>query len=223
MASRPSRRNSALKYYVNGRRAQQLNGLADLAGNALSAYDTAVTKAVVGLKRRALPAASRAVRQNYNIKATLLREKFRVEAGLQGRRGDRDDYISIWASTRQISLHEFGGKWRGRKSAGATAMIAKGAAKTYDGAFMSKVGWRGASGGAVKADTLRPGIFVRSRAGGRRVARGPLRRLYGPSPFEMLSGVDHAPSQATQKAVLAELTVFYTSELRRQWRMGRGL
>ena len=56
-----SRRNSALKFYVNGRRAKDLHGLTGVAGRVLSSFDTAVTRAVVGLKRRAGPAASRAV------------------------------------------------------------------------------------------------------------------------------------------------------------------
>jgi hypothetical protein len=204
-----SRRNSALKFFVNGRRAQQLDGLADLAGNALSAYDVAVTRSIVGLKRRAAPAASREVRKNYNVKAGSLRDKFRAETGTAGRRGDRDDYLSIWASTRRITLLDFRGHWSGRKSKGATANIS-GESKTYGSAFIATVKGRRA-------------IRVRSfESTGRRAGRGPLRMLYGPSPFEMLSGLDHQPSIVTRRAVLSELRVFYTTELRRQWRMARG-
>ena len=202
-------RNSALQYYVNGRRAQSLHGLADAVGNPLDAYDTAVVRAIIGIKRRALPAVSRAVRANYNVKAGELTGKYRVEMGLKGRRGDRDEVLSIWASTRGISLIHFGGRWRGRRSPGATAAIAKSGAKTYDGAFIATVQGRRA-------------IRVRQfESTGRRAPRGPLRMLRGPSPFEMLSGLDHRPSLATKDAVLLELTTFYTGELRRQFRLSR--
>lgn len=208
-----SRRNSALKYYVNGRVAKDLHGLTDIAGKVLSAYDTAVSRAVVGLKRRALPAASRAVREHYGIAARELTGKFRLESGSKGRRGDRSDYISIWASTRRISLLAFSGRWSGRRSKGATASIMKGTKKLYGGSFIATV--RG----------LRA-IRMRSRdASGKRNPRGPLVMLRGPSPFEMLSGVDYEPSRASRDAVLSELTTFYRAELRRQFKLngvGRG-
>ena len=205
-----SRRNRALKYFVNGRRARDLDGLADNAGRVLSAYDTAVTRAVVGLKRRALPAVRRAVRANYNVKAGTLADRYRVESGLEGRRGDRDDFISIWASTRRIPLLEFGGRWAGRKSDGAVASIQRGVRRTYSGAFINEVQGRR----AIRVRSFNP-------ARGRRHGRGPLRMLYGPSPFEMLSGLGHQPSLRTKKTVLAELTSFYTAELRRQFRLNR--
>lgn len=217
MATRPksNRRNAALKFFVNGKRAQQLEGLADLAGNALSAYDVAVTRSVVGLKRRTLPAVSRGVREFYSIKAGTLREKYRVETGTQGRRRDQDDFISIWASVRPISLLEFQGRWRGRKSPGAVASIERGQAKTYDGAFISTV------------EGLRA-IRVRSfnSAAGRRHGRGPLRMLRGPSPFDMLSGASvggrASASVKVRDQVITEMTDFYTTELRRQWQLARG-
>jgi hypothetical protein len=206
-----SRRNSALQYYVNGRRAKDLHGLTDLAGNILSSYDDAVTKAVSGLKRRALPAASRAVRSNYGIKARELSGKFRVETGIKGGRGDRSDYLSIWASTRRIPLLAFAGRWGGRRSKGAMASIMKSDRKVYDSSFIATI--RG-----------RTAIRVRSFNGGtgKRYGRGPVRMLYGPSAFEMLSGLDHAPSLASQKAVLEELTGFYSAELRRQFSLQKG-
>lgn len=209
--ARASRRNGALKFFVNGRLAKDLHGLADPLGNVLSRYDVATTRAVAGLKRRAGPAASRSVREHYNLKAGALSGKFRVEEGSRGRGGDRDDFIGIWASTRRISLIDFGGKWRGRKSPGATAAITRAGGKTYDGAFIATVQGR-------RAIRVRQFDAARSR----RAGRGPLRMLRGPSPFEMLSGLDHGPSQAVHAGVLSELRVFYTSELRRQFALSRG-
>ena len=70
-----SRRNSALKLYLNGQRAKDLHGLTDLAGNMLDALDTAVIRARVGLARRAEPAAKRNVRAVYGINAGSLTDR----------------------------------------------------------------------------------------------------------------------------------------------------
>lgn len=214
MASRVSRRNSALKYYVNGRTARDLHGLTDLAGNVLSAFDSATQKAFVGLQRRAGPAASRAVRQHYNLKASSLSAKFRVETGTKGHytgTRDRDEFLSIWASTREISLIEFGGRWTGRRSAGATAGIERaGGAKVYGSAFIATIQGRR----AIRVRRFNAGS-------GKRYGRGPVRILRGPSPFEMLAGVSQGASRKVRDQVLDELHTFYTSELGRLWRLTR--
>lgn len=213
-----SRRNSALKIYMTGRRAEELHGLTNLAGNWLSAFDLAVTRSMAGLQRRAAPAASRNVRAEYNVRAGTLRDAFRVETGLRGRRNDQDDYLSIWASTRQIPLMEFGGRWRGpaRRRSGAwapaaSAEIVRGQRKVYDSAFIATIRGRRA-------------IRVRQfhSAGGRRPGRGPVRMLRGPSPFEMLSGVGgYEASMNARERTVTELTTWYAGELRRQFRLQR--
>lgn len=206
-----SRRNSAVKFYVNGRAAKDLHGITDSVGGVLSAYDTATQRAVVGLRRRAVPAAVRAVRANYNVKAATVRSRVKLEEGSRGRRGERSDYISIWASTRRLPLLEFGGRWGGRRTKGATAQIVKGERKVYAGAFISSVqGLR----------AIRERQF--DSATGKRAPRGPLRMLRGPSVFAMLSGLDYEPARRSHEATLEELTDFYRSELRRQWAMARG-
>ena len=203
-----SRRNSALKFYVNGRRAKDLHGLTGVAGRVLSSFDTAVTRAVVGLKRRAVPAASRAVREEYGVKASALSQRYRVQTGIRGRRGDRSDYLSLWASTRRIPLLDFGGRWSGPRSKGATARIERGKSKVYDSAFMATIQGRRA-------------IRVRAFNGtsGKRHGRGPVRMLYGPSAFEMVSGLDHRGSVAAREQVIEELRTFYVAELRRQFKL----
>lgn len=205
-----SRRNSGLKFYVDGRMAKSLHGIVDPLDRTLSAYDLATQRAVSGLKRRAEPAAKRAVRSLYNVKAGDLSGKFRIEEGVSGGKGDRSGFISIWASTRRIPLIAFGGKWGGRKTAGATAAITSGAAKTYGSAFIATV------------KGLRS-IRVRTYAGGgKRAGRGPLRILRGPSPFEMISGLDHHASREVKESVITELRAFYMGELQRQWKLARG-
>lgn len=203
-----SRRNSALKFYVNGRRAQDLHGLTDVAGRTLSRFDVAVTRAIVGLKRRVAPAASRAVRQQYGVKAGALSKGFKVQDGTRGRRGDRSDYVSLWASTRRIPLLDFGGRWSGRRSRGARASIERGKSKVYDSAFIATIEGRRA-------------IRVRAFDGtsGKRHGRGPVRMLYGPSAFEMVSGLDYRGSVAARESVMEELRTFYIAELRRQFNL----
>lgn len=217
-------RNSAVKFYTSGKIAKDLHGVTDSVNGVLKAWDTAAQRAVSNLRRRAVPAGVRAVRENYNVKASTVRSRVRLEGGTRRpKRADRSDFISIWASTRRLPLLEFAGRWGGPRTKGARAQVVRGQSKVYAGAFIAGVGWRGVSGRAVKADTVSRGIFVRSYDSGRgkRVGRGPLQMLRGPSVFEMLSGLNHAPARRSRDAVLEELTTYYRSELRRQWALQR--
>lgn len=210
-------RNSALKFYLNGRRAKDLHGLTDLAGNVLSAFDISVQRAATGLVRRAEPAAKRNIRAVYNVRAAALSGRFRVEEGAAGRGRNKDELLSIWASTRELPLLDFGGRWRGpaRRKSGrwappATAEIVRGRRKIYDSAFIATIAGRRA---------VRVRSFDSGR--GRRQRRGPVRMLRGPSPFGMLSGIDYEPARQVRDATLSELTTFYMAELRRQFRLNR--
>jgi len=205
-------RNSAVKFYTSGKLAKDLHGITDGLDGVLKAWDTATLRAVSGLRRRAVPAAVRAMRQNYNVNASTVRSRVRLDGGARRpKRADRSEFISLWASTRRLPLLEFGGRWGGMRTAGARATVVRGASKVYQGAFISTVqGLR-----AIRQRAFDP-------AKGRRHGRGPLQMLRGPSAFEMLSGLDHAPARASRDAVLEELTTFYRSELRRQWALQRG-
>ncbi|SMR69790.1 MULTISPECIES: hypothetical protein [Stenotrophomonas] len=207
-----NRNNNLLKFFVSGRRAKGLHGLTNLAGDVLNRYDLSVQRAFIGLQRRAGPATTQEVRGSYNIRVSALRGKYRVETGERGyatgKRG-KDDFLSIWASTRQISLLEFGGRWAGRRSVGATASIGLGETRTYDGAFIATIKGRRA-------------IRVRSwdRATHKRAGRGPVRILRGPSPFEMLSGADgNSRALAARSRLIERFHTTYLTELRRQWRV----
>lgn len=216
---RSNRRNSALKFYLNGKAAKSLSGLTDPAGRVLSAFDTAVQRASIGLKRRAGPAVSRAVRENFSIKRNALsgQNLFRIEEGTSS----KGDYLSIWASTRKLSLIEFDGRWGGPKTPGATASIEKGRPQTYTGAFIAPGHIRGKP---------RPVIYSRIRGEKKVVKYGrykgklrePIRQLRGPSPFEMVSGVGGYPAPLrTHRTILAELSAFYINELQRQFKLAR--
>lgn len=209
-----SRRNSAVKIYVNGSTANDLYGLSRRVGQQVSRMSVASQRAQASLARRVQPVTKREIRAVYGIKASLLNDKMRLETGRRG----GSDYLSVWASTRKISLIEFSGRWRGVKSPGATASILLGTSKTYTSAFIASVGWRGSRGGAVKADTVSRAIYVRKRGpDGRRAGRGPLQRLYGPSVYEMI-GTSRTPHGAdtVRATILPQLQDYYVSELSRQ-------
>ena len=219
MARPPKHRNRALTFYVNGKTGKSLHGLTDVAGRVLSAFDTAVQRATVGLKRRAGPAVSRAVRENYGIKRTTLSgsHMFRIDEGAR----KQGDYISIWASTRQLPLIDFGGRWSGPGSPGATAEIERGMRKTYTSAFIAPGRIRGQQGPVIYS-RLKGKKAVQKYGRYKGQMREPIRVLRGPSPFEMVSGVGGYPATLrTKQTILAELTAFYTTELQRQFKLTR--
>ena len=172
---------------------------AHLEGFSSESLERAARRASVGVVRKAQPIAKRDIRDRYGVKASQLNGQFKVEQG-QNRKGD--PYIGIWASSRQISLIHFGGRWRGRKAPGATAAVKLGQRKTYDSAFIATVEGR-------KAIRVRQ---YKSGGGMKRHGRGPLRMLRGPSPFEMLLG----ENMANGEVVAGKLLDFYSTEIARQ-------
>lgn len=208
-----NRRNSGFSITYNGQRANSLYGLAERVGRAVSRFGTAEQKAKAGLRRRMEPAAAREIRKLINVPRRALGNSMRVQERIS-RNGDA---LSLWASAREIPLIEFSGRWGGRKTPGATAQVFRGQVDTYNGAFIATIQGRRA-------------IRVRTYAGaGKRVARGPVRMLYGPSPLYMLRPTD-PPGRLSSAALIisrnvtTELRDFYIAELRRLYRLdiGRG-
>jgi hypothetical protein len=191
-----------------------------VAGLDQESLRDASRRSVIAVQRAAGTLVQRDVRSRYGVKLSALKDGYRV---VQGRSRKGDAYVGVEASARRISLLEFGGRWSRPKggnlqrmrSKGATAAVQAGARKAYPGAFIADIGWRGVSGAAIKADTVKRGIYVRqavSGGTGKRHGRGPVRLLRGPSPLEMLLGQDmrHAP------AMSAKLQDIYETELARQ-------
>ena len=164
----------------------------------------AVQRADVGVVRKVQPIAKRNIRERYGVKASQLNGKFKVT---QARSRKKEPYIGVWASSRQISLIHFGGRWRGRKAPGATAAVKLGQRKTYNSAFISTV--QGLKAIRVRAYKDGPGL--------KRHGRGPLRMLRGPSPFEMLLG----ENMANGPEVAEQLLDIRVSEIRRQLELMR--
>jgi len=107
-----SRRNSALKIYVNGRVADGFYGLSKRVGQTVSRMSVASQRAQASLARRVQPLTKREVRKVYGIKASALTSRMRLETGTR----KQSDYLSIWASTRKLPLIDFGGSWGGRRT-----------------------------------------------------------------------------------------------------------
>jgi hypothetical protein len=175
-----------------------------LEGFSEEQLQRAAMRARVSLVRKVQPTAKRNIRSRYGVRASALNDKFKT---VEGRSRGGDPYLGIWASSRKINLIEFNGRWRGRRSQGATAAIRVGEVKTYVSAFIGTVqGVRG-----IRVRSFEKG------ASGKRVGRGPLRMLRGPSPLEMLLGDD----MTNGAAVSGELLTIYQAEIERQLKLVR--
>jgi hypothetical protein len=158
------------------------------------------------LRRRMLPLLKEHVRGDFNIGARVLASNLIV--AVQG------DAVIAYGDRRRIGLEQFGGRYAGRRSAGATAQIARDDARsTYGSAFIIK-GRRAiwarklVHGGRVLSGTLTRG----ARAG-----RFPIVRLHGPSAVQMALGdpryqVGLSPADRTAIAIEA----VFTAEVDRQ-------
>lgn len=216
--ARVSSRNRAVTLYHNGKAGSGFRDVAERFGQTASRLGEAENKARIGLIRRTLPAARRVIRSRFNVRAAQLMDTLRVEEHNSG----KGDAVAIWASARRISLIEFDGRWRGPArskggtfSAPATAEVVRGEREAVPGAFISTIKGRRA-------------IRVRTYGNnGRRVHRGPVRMLYGPSPLFMLRPSEHQTSASraardARDAVLEEMRGFYSTELARQYRRLNG-
>lgn len=163
----------------------------------------AADRALASMIRKVQPEAKRDIRARYGVKASALNGQFRTVQG-KGRKGD--PYLGLWASSRRIGLIEFQGRWGGRRTKGAVAQVRLGQQKTYQSAFITTIQGK-------KAIRHRP-LDIST---GKRVHRGPLKMLRGPSPFEMLLGEDMRNGALISKT----LTTYYSAEIRRQMELLR--
>lgn len=150
---------------------------------------------MVSVRRKAQPIAKRIVRAQYGVQSTALGDAFDAVSGTDGGRA----FVALKARVAPISLIRFGGKWR-KRSAGASAEISRGDRKTYQSAFIATM----PNGGRH--------IFARALQGsGKRAPRLPLRRLHGPSAYQMVQG----RNGETAEQVNAELAQFAATETMR--------
>lgn len=121
-------------------------------------------RALTDLRRRLKVQAAQIIHEPINRSRAKVSAQVRVSAG--------SNYVAVTAGGKRPPLKEFGGRWAGRKSPGATAQIYRdGSRQTFQGAFI--LGRKGQ-------------IVTRVTRGSGRVPRGPVRLLTGPSPADVL-------------------------------------
>lgn len=208
MARLRNRKGQALRFFTNGKRADNAFGLSAIVGQIVKRTDQATKRAVATTARRLEPLAKREVTATYNIPATKLQGKFSVTT--------TGDSIRLFASERRIPVIQFGGRWGGTSTPGATAQIERGGPQqVFAGAFISTV--KGLQS-----------IRERRIRGGKRAPRGPLIIIRGPSPRDMVLGIRkdqrgnvlNTISEPPRAAILRELQGIYITELQRQIALG---
>lgn len=177
---------------------------ARLDGVSEASLDKAAARALVGVQRRAGPASKRAVRETYAVQAGAITSAFTVSNGKE----PAGAYVAVRASVQPVSLMRFGARWS-KRAAGATAEILSGERKTYGAAFIARL-----PNGARQVLARKPGLG----ANGKRAPRYPLVRLNGPSPYQMVQGLDGG----TARRITAELREYAATETLRQIGLARG-
>lgn len=178
---------------------------AEVGGLSRTAIAKADGRAIMSVRRRFEPAAKRAIRDVYNVRASDLVARFTVRSGLD----ENGEYLSLNASTKPLPLIGFGGRWGGRKTAGATADIQKGKRKIYTSAFIAKVG------GQLRLVVRQFSRDATARSG--RDGRRKLQALTGPSAYQMVMGED----EATAARLAREMNAFRGRELKRQLELAK--
>lgn len=178
---------------------------AEVNGLSRTAIAKADGKAIATVRKRFGPAASRAIRDVYNVRASDLKGRFTVRSGMD----ENGEYLSLHASTKALPLIGFGGRWGGRKTVGATASIQKEKRKTYASAFIAKVGGQRR---LVARQFSRDATAPSGRDGRRK-----LRTLTGPSAYQMVMG----EGEVTAARLAREMNEFRGTELIRQLQLAR--
>ncbi|MGH8039178.1 MAG: hypothetical protein ACREPD_15670 [Stenotrophomonas sp.] len=183
--------------------------LARLAAQVDGLSKTSIAKAdsrsIASVRRRFEPAAMKAVREVYTVRAGYLKGRFTVRSG----QDDGGEYLSLNASTGKLALIGFGGRWGGRKTPGATAGIQVGKRKVYASAFIAKIGGQRRM---VVRQFSRDATAPSGRDGRRK-----LRTLTGASAFQMVMGQGEVV--ATQLA--RQMNEYRSNELVRQLTLAR--
>lgn len=211
------RRDRVLFVRTAGKYANDEYGLAKRLGHAVKRADRAKLRAVAGLKRKVPVMAKRAVVDEYNIPKSKLAKSFRVHT--------TPVTLNLLASGLKFGLEEFGGKWGGRRTPGATAEIIRGKRTSYRHAFMARGRRRGREteliylrrsaylGGSYAVD-----VTGHQRSKQAKVRRDPILALGGPSAYMMVSGRDSSGKIVYPRIYATleeEMITWYVRELRR--------
>lgn len=174
-------------------------------GVSKTAIAKADARSIASVRRRFEPAAKRAIREVYTVRAGDLSGRFTVRSGL----GEEGEYLSLNASTKKLPLIGFGGRWGGRKTAGATAGIQVGMRKVYTSAFIARIGGQRRM---VVRQFSRDATAPSGRDGRRK-----LRTLTGASAFQMVMG----EGEVVAARLAREMNMYRNTELIRQLALAR--
>lgn len=174
-------------------------------GLSKTAIAKADSRSIASVRRRFEPAAKRAIREVYTVRAGDLSGRFSVRSGL----GEEGEYLSLNASTKKLPLIGFGGRWGGRKTAGATAGIQVGMRKVYTSAFIARIGGQRRM---VVRQFSRDATAQSGRDGRRK-----LRTLTGASAFQMVMG----EGEVVASRLAREMNMYRSTELIRQLALAR--
>lgn len=159
------------------RNAARLRKISATAGKRV------VERAKATLRRRLATETRRLVSQEYGVSTRELGKRITTESDSSG--------VTVFGTTPRVPLIKFGGRYGGKRTAGATAEILRGTRKTYGSAFLSK-GKKN-----IVARGLKPGS-------NQRYGRLPVVVLHGPSPKSMvLGGGTPGPTPASKVADIA--------------------
>lgn len=150
--------------------ARMAKRVADTAREA----DKAVSRATATLRRRLPVEARRDIQEEYNLPAG------RIRRGLTSR--TIDGGVELTGSARGVGAIEFGGRWRGRKSDGATYMIRHGGDNSpLPGSFIATL----LNGNRQIVERKGPKQRMTKGVNKGRMKQ-PLQVVYGPSVAQML-------------------------------------
>jgi hypothetical protein len=181
MATRArNRKQRVARVYVNGKRADDFHAMSDRIGRVVKASEDVPRKALASTRRRAVSFANRLVRESYNVRARDLSGRITTESTRTS--------LTVYAWRRKLPLINFGGRWGGPSSPGATVEVVRGQRVTLAGAFIRPSRARGEA---------QAGNVIYKRVGVREVqkfgrykgrVRESIAQLWGPSVHNMING-----------------------------------
>lgn len=197
-----------VRFYTNGKRANDSYGLAQHVGRIVRRVDVARKRAVVSTSRRAGPMAKANITAVYSIAAAHVTNRVHVY--------DTGDTLHVNASVLKFPLALFHAQWGGPFTSGATAAVRLGGRHTYPGTFMAA--------GRFRSEKLDQ-VYRRLKGKKKRMVygryKGKVREqivaLRGPSTYDMLIELSRetAMGKSGAGAYHRQLRAFYISELRR--------
>ncbi len=168
--SRRNRKSRAVKFYTNGKLANDQYGLSDFVGQTIKRIGKVNKMAGASTARKIVSITRAEVVGVFNVKKGVLNKRLYAE--------NTGQTIIVHASQRLIPVMRFGATWEGRTSPGASVQIIRGKTLPIKHAFINKSG-----SGKYEAVRIRP-----FGANGKRVPRGGLDMIYGPSVKDMING-----------------------------------